>query len=125
MGNNSMFKVLEPIFSSSDDRGSIVQLFQGNCSQVNILHCKEGSVRGNHYHKINTESFYVVDGQVEVTLKTLDQNPIVETKIFSKEAFFAILPNISHEMFFKKDTVMVAVYDKGIILPDQTKDIYV
>ncbi len=121
----SLFKILKPVFTNSDERGSMVQLFQENCNQANVLRCKKGALRGNHYHKLNTESFYVVEGEVEVTLKTLEQKPVVETKTFSKGDFFAIPPNINHELLFKEDTIMTAFYDKGVILPDKTTDIYI
>ncbi len=125
MGNVSLFKTLSPVFKFSDERGSIIQLFQGNHEQVNILRCAKNSIRGGHYHKLNTEAFYIIDGSVTVKLRMLEDNLSEEIKTFVKDDYFEIPPNVNHELEFMEDTLMAAVYDKGIVLPDGFSDIYI
>ena len=36
---------------------------------------------------------------------------------------FIIEPNVMHTFDYKEDSVLVAFYDKGVELPDGTKDI--
>lgn len=116
-----LIETLSVDFSHADDRGSIVQLLHNNCNQINVLMSYKGIIRGNHYHKIATESFYVVSGSVEVSCtKELD----VEIKTFSTGDFFRIRPYIVHSMIFPEDCVLVAIYDVCVEKEDGTKDIY-
>lgn len=108
-------------FHFSDDRGSLTQLSHEKIGQVNILVCKKATIRGNHYHKVSTESFYVVSGCVEVMCYKDDMK---EEKTFKTGDFFQIKPFIVHSMSFPEDCILVAMYDICIEHSDGTKDIY-
>lgn len=116
-----LIKDIKVDFSHQDDRGSLYQLMHNNIGQVNVLKSKKGTVRGDHYHKISTESFFVVTGQVEVVCS---KNGEDEKSIFSEGDFFQISPYIMHSMRFPEDCILVAMYDICIEKEDGSKDIY-
>lgn len=116
-----LIKDLQTDFFHKDERGSLTQLLHENCGQVNVLISYAGTSRGNHYHKIATESFFVVSGSVEVTC-TLNKESEVRT--FREGDFFQISPSIVHSMSFREDCTMVAMYDICVEKEDGTKDIF-
>ena len=59
--------------SITDERGTLYEFkdLDNNYNQVNILYSKEGTVRGNHYHKILHEKFFIVEGIVDIHIRNL------------------------------------------------------
>ncbi len=117
-----MYKIKEPDFEFSDNRGSLIQLVHEGYNQINVLISKKGVERGGHYHKISREAFYVIDGSVEVKFSSDGQAS--ETHIFNTGDFFEIEPLVVHSMFFPEDCTMIAMYDICVEKDDGTKDIY-
>lgn len=116
-----MLEILKPDFEFNDERGRLMQLMHGSCAQVNFVESKPSSLRGGHYHKLNREMFFIIDGEVEVTVKKDEKK---ETYLFSGGDMFAIDKNVIHYFDYKKESSLIVVYDKGVELPDGTKDIY-
>lgn len=116
-----MIEILKPDFEFNDERGRLMQLTHGNCAQVNYVESKPSSLRGGHFHKINRETFYIIKGEVEVTVKKDGKK---ETYLFRSGDMFAIDKNVIHYFDYKKESSLIVVYDKGVELPDGTKDIY-
>ena len=116
-----MYHVLTPDFRFSDDRGMLVQLVHGGYTQVNVVTTKRGVVRGNHYHKLCREAFYVISGSVNVILTAGGKRG--ET-MFSAGDFFEIPPMVLHEMSYPEDCVMVALYDRPVEDENGDKDIH-
>ena len=112
-----MLKVLKTDFRFADDRGTIEQLVHQGYRQVNVITSKKGVVRGNHYHKLNDEAFYIVSGALELTVNG-------EKTVFHQGDFFGIEPYDMHSFFYLEDTVLVSMYSSGVELPDGTKDMY-
>lgn len=108
-------------FCHADDRGSLTQLAHNSIGQVNVLISRKDTIRGNHYHKISTESFYVVSGSVEVIGFNDSET---EKRIFKRGDFFQIKPYVVHSMIFPEDCILVAMYDICVEKVDGTKDIY-
>ena len=111
-------------FAHGDERGSLVQLLHERCGQVNVLKSVKGTVRGNHFHRISTESFYVVSGSVEVSCEGKGDKAGKETRVFSEGDFFRIPPDVLHSMTFPEDCVLVAIYDICVEKEDGSKDIW-
>lgn len=109
-----MIQKLDVDFSHSDERGSICQILSVPNAQVNYLFTKAGAKRGNHYHKINREYFYVVSGRVRITGRNVLDSGRTESHEFEQGELFVIEPYCSHELEFKEDTQMIAVYDRGV-----------
>lgn len=116
-----MIEILKPDFEFNDDRGKLLQLLHGDIAQVNYVESKPSSLRGGHYHKLNKETFYIIDGEVDVTLKK-DGNE--KSCSFRSGDMFSIEKNVIHSFDYKKFTTLIVTYDKGVELPDGTKDIY-
>ena len=115
-----MIKIIEPDFIFEDDRGSLVQLVHEGYSQINVVTSKAGVERGNHFHKINREGFYVVEGAFTLEASLNGQK---ETYEFRKGDMFIIEPYVMHRFIYLDDTTLVAFYDKGVELPNGSKDI--
>lgn len=116
-----MIEFLKPDFEFNDDRGKLMQLLHGEIAQVNYVESNPSSLRGGHYHKLNKETFFIIDGEVAVTVKK-DGNEA--THLFKSGDMFSIEKNVIHSFDYKKFTTLIVVYDKGVELPDGTKDIY-
>ena len=116
-----MLEILKPDFEFNDKRGRLMQLMHGDCAQVNFVESKPSSIRGGHYHKLNRETFFIISGEVEVTVK---KDGATKTHLFTSGDMFAIPKNVIHYFDYKKETSLIVVYDKGIENPDGTKDIY-
>lgn len=116
-----LYRLKEPDFAHTDGRGTLVQLFCEGFCQVNVITSAKGALRGNHYHKQNTEAFYIISGSGQVEL---DDQDTTEAYQFSTGSFFEIGPNILHRFSFSEDTILVSMYSKGVELGNGQKDIF-
>ncbi len=116
-----MLEILKPDFEFNDDRGTLLQLLHGEISQLNYVESNPASLRGGHYHKLNKEIFFIIDGEVDVTVK---KDGIEESYTFKSGDMFCINKNVIHSFDYKKKSSLIVAYDKGVELPDGTKDIY-
>ncbi len=112
-----MLHILKTDFHFEDDRGTIDQLISQGYKQINVITSKKGVVRGGHYHKQNTEAFFIVTGKLTVTVNE-------ETHTFSQGDFFGIDAYDMHSFVFEEETILVSMYSSGVELADGTKDIF-
>ncbi len=119
----SLVKILKPDFVFEDERGMLAQLVSAGYSQVNAVFTKKGAVRGNfHYHKETEECFFVLSGEIRVTLSLDDKN---ETHIFKTGDMFLIEENVKHSFDYLEDTYLVVMYTKCVEKENGEKDIFV
>ena len=118
-----LIEFIKPDFEFSDDRGSLRQLVHDGWKQVNYITSKAGAFRGNHYHKENTEAFYVISGRFKLTAESADGNYKEEYDIKAGD-FFTVSPYVNHSFDYIEDTELISLYDKGVEMPDGTKDIF-
>lgn len=116
-----LYKMLDADFRHIDERGSLVQLVHEGYKQVNVIISKGGIVRGGHYHKLNFEAFYVVNGSFEVTFL---KNGVEEKSIFHTGDFFEIEPYTGHIFTYLQDTVLIGLYNVGVEKENGEKDIF-
>lgn len=116
-----MIKIIKPDFVFEDERGSLVQLFREGFKQVNVVFSKAGVVRGNHFHRLNREGFYVVDGSF--SLEVYKDGLPHEKYEFKKDDMFIIEPFVMHSFCYHENTTLIGFYDNGVELEDGTKDI--
>ena len=117
-----LIEFIKPDFEFADDRGALTQLVHQGWKQVNYITSVAGAFRGDHYHVQNKEAFYVISGEFKLVLKhnaTGEQ----ESHLIKAGDFFIINPDITHSFDYTKDTQLISFYDKGVELPDGTKDI--
>lgn len=115
-----MIEIIKPDFVFEDERGTLIQLIHEGYNQINVVTSKAGVERGNHFHKLNREGFFVVEGAFLLEA-SLDGK--TESYEFKKGDMFIIEHNVMHRFVYREDTTLVAFYDKGVELPDGTKDI--
>ena len=115
-----MIEIVKPDFVFEDERGALIQLVHEGWKQINVAVSKAGFERGNHFHRLNREGFYVIEGSFTLEAK-LDGKK--ETYKFGKGDMFIINPDVVHRFIYHEDSVLVAFYDNGVELPDGTKDI--
>lgn len=115
-----MVKIIRPDFIFEDERGTLTQLVHEGFSQINVVTSNAGVERGNHFHRLNREGFFVVEGAflLEASLGGKKEN-----YEFKKGDMFIIEPDVMHRFVYHENTTLVAFYDKGVELPDGTKDI--
>ena len=71
---------------------------------------KKDMHRGEHYHKVNSDLFYVVTWAVEVILELPTEN--CKKKIRNGD-MFVFNPCQKHTLVFIEDTIMIQLYDKA------------
>jgi dTDP-4-dehydrorhamnose 3,5-epimerase-like enzyme len=105
--------------SLENERGSLVEFItrKYNIKQVNILFSFANTVRGNHYHKITEEFFYVIDGKVKVALRNIKTGKTENFIVSSKESF-TVTPYHYHTLEFLKDTQILSFYSKEFDIND-------
>lgn len=113
---------IEPNFVYENECGKLIQLVRMGWNQVNVITSIAGSRRGGHFHKINREGFFVITGKFKLIL---EEDNTREAYILNTGDMFVIEPYQKHYFEYIEDTVLVSLYDKGVELPHDLKDIYV
>lgn len=116
-----LVKIIEPNFKNVNERGVLLQLVREGWKQVNVVKYKKGVVSGGHYHKYNTECFFVVTGKVELTAWKKNMK---EYYFFKEGDMFLIERNVFHTFVYQEDSVLVALYDNGVEMDGDIKDIW-
>lgn len=118
-----LIEFIKPDFEFSDDRGSLRQLVHSGWKQVNYITSKANAFRGNHYHKENTEAFYVISGRFKLTAESADGSHKEEYDMKAGD-FFTVPPFVNHSFYYIENTELISFYNNGVERPDGTKDIY-
>jgi quercetin dioxygenase-like cupin family protein len=98
---------LKPAFS--DDRGDIVNVFEGTTGHVALITSKKGSVRANHYHKNDHQYIYLVSGAYESY--SCDVNNPAKKQVLEVRAgdIIETPPLTAHAQRFTEDSVFLAL----------------
>ena len=116
-----LISILKPDFIFDDERGKLIQLVHQGYSQFNIVFSNKGVHRGGHYHKDNSEVFYVISGSFKMAVT---QNGQSEKYFFQKGDMFLVPPYVVHSFNYLEDTCVVAMYDFGVEHANGSMDIY-
>ncbi len=108
-------------FKIENQKGFFIQLVHSGWSQVNVLKSPKGCNRGGHYHKINNEAFYVIEGKIKLLLEVDDKKEVSELQ---DGDFFMVKPYQKHLFEFLENTIMISMYDIGVENNDGSMDIY-
>ena len=119
--SGALITFLTPNFTHTDERGGLIQLVREGWKQVNYISSVAGCVRGGHYHKYNKEAFFIIKGSIELTLEKEQQK---ETHVIKAGTFFMIPPYVKHYFKYLENTELISLYDVGVEMADNTKDIY-
>lgn len=69
-------------FFSRDERGEIFgynSIEEFKTKRFFIINCIKGQWRGKHYHKKVTQKLFLISGEIEIRVKSLDGNLVEET----------------------------------------------
>jgi quercetin dioxygenase-like cupin family protein len=88
-------KKITPAFE--DQRGAIIDVFEGSVHHTGIITFQKDAVRANHYHKVQTQYTYVLEGKIELKTKDArnDADP-VQTVVMEVGDFVALPPYTIH-----------------------------
>lgn len=117
-----LIEILEPNFRNESDKGTLLQLVREGWKQVNVVVYRKGVISGGHYHKYNEECFYIISGAIELTVWKYDDEK--EKYEFHTGDMFKISKYVFHTFVYKENSMLVALYDNGVELDGDTKDIW-
>ena len=102
-------KIIEGKDSFEDTRGLITNYyFDEPLNLVGYVSSTKGSIRGNHYHPIQTQKCLLISGSyISVTKDLNEENSVVETRYIKPGELSIIPPNIAHTMIFLEDSVLL------------------
>lgn len=116
-----LIRILKPDFEFDNENGKLVQVIHEGWKQVNVIMSYAESIRGGHYHKFNTECFYVINGKFKLHVR---RNKFSESYVFQAGEMFTIPAYVYHTFEYMEDTLLVALYSQGVELDINTKDIW-
>lgn len=92
-----------------DERGIISNYyFEDKLNMIGYVESSKGSVRGNHYHPVQTQKCLLIKGQyISVTKDMLDPKSVIETKLINPGDLSTIPPYIAHTMIFTQDSIFL------------------
>ena len=92
-----------------DDRGMISNYyFEDSLNMIGYVESTKNSIRGNHYHPVQTQKCLLIKGKyISVTKDLMEPDSIMETRIISEGDLSIIPPNVAHTMVFLEDSVLL------------------
>lgn len=112
---------LKPDFVFENEVGSLKQLVHEGWKQVNVISSRPNSIRGGHYHKYNSEGFYVIQGSF---ILRVWKDECVETYEIKTGDMFLIRPDVFHTFEYHEETLLISMYSRGVELSETEKDIW-
>jgi nucleoside-diphosphate-sugar epimerase/SAM-dependent methyltransferase/dTDP-4-dehydrorhamnose 3,5-epimerase-like enzyme len=92
-----------------DNRGLITNYYMNEpIDMIGYVESKKESVRGNHYHPVQTQKCILLSGKyISITKDLLKKDSVVETRIINSGEISTIPPNVAHTMVFLEDSTFV------------------
>jgi dTDP-4-dehydrorhamnose 3,5-epimerase-like enzyme len=98
---------IDPAFR--DNRGDIINVFEGKIEHIALITSKKGTVRANHYHKEDYQYIYLVSGAYEshcVDVRDPKKRQVLQAK---PGDLVETPPFIAHAQKFTMDSVFLAL----------------
>ncbi|OGW79380.1 MAG: hypothetical protein A3G33_03300 [Omnitrophica bacterium RIFCSPLOWO2_12_FULL_44_17] len=103
-------KHIDPAFI--DNRGEIINVFEGRIEHIALITSKKGSVRANHYHKEDFQYMYLVSGSYEThSVDVRDTSKRLVLKVKAGD-IVSTPPYIAHAQKFTEDSVFLSLTTK-------------
>ena len=92
-----------------DERGIISNYYMDDyINMIGYVESKKGTIRGNHYHPIQTQKCLLIKGKyISLTKDLMDPHSIVETRLVNEGELSTIPPNVAHTMVFLEDSIFL------------------
>ena len=92
-----------------DNRGDIINVFEGQVGHIALITSKKGSVRANHYHKKDHQYIYLISGAYETHCVSVE-NPSKKQILKVKPGDIVYTPPLTaHAQKFTEDSVFLAL----------------
>jgi len=93
----------------TDKRGDIFDIIENIPMQhVGLVTFKKGVVRGNHYHKKQTQYTYLLDGEIKLVTRKVSNGKII-SRITKPGDFITIPPNFIHTYVATKNSSIIVL----------------
>ena len=92
-----------------DDRGSIINIADGELGDVAVITSKANSIRANHIHDHDWHLCYLVSGSLKYYWSTDLENSKSESIVVNTGEMVYTPPKAPHKMLFLEDSVFVAI----------------
>ena len=108
----SWVKKIAPAFE--DARGLIADVFDGeNIRHIGFITSKQGTTRGNHYHKKARQYTFILKGKVKWFIKDMSvENAPLEEQVLVPGDLAFDAPLIAHAMLALEDTEFIFFTDE-------------
>ena len=92
-----------------DERGIISNYyFDDNVNMIGYVESKKHTLRGNHYHPIQTQKCLLIKGMyISVTKDLKNKNSVVETRLVKEGELSTIPAHVAHTMIFLEDSIFL------------------
>jgi UDP-2-acetamido-2,6-beta-L-arabino-hexul-4-ose reductase len=109
-----------PIEVYDDARGRLFELIKTTAGQAFVCITKPGCVRGNHYHTRKLERFFVVQGEAEISVRSIYNDRAVTVRVTGSNPEFVDIP-LLHAHNIKnvgKSDLILLVWASEIFSPE-------
>lgn len=101
------FRKIKP--SHLDKRGAIIDILEGvPIEHIGLVTFEKGVIRGNHYHKKQTQYSYLLEGEIKLVIRKATGGK-VSTKITKPGDFISIPPGFIHAYIATKKSSIVVL----------------
>ena len=110
----------------TDNRGSLVELIKSDgFGQIFYSTTKPGITRGNHFHNLKIERFYVITGKCRIRLRHIRTGELREYDVASEEdRYLEIPPGYTHSVTNTGMTELVMLFWANEIFDAENPDTY-
>ncbi|HDL52936.1 MAG TPA: cupin domain-containing protein [Proteobacteria bacterium] len=104
---------LLPYATFKDERGRFLGITQDPWGEVNFIETRSGHTRGNHYHKETRELFFIISGEIEVSIEDV-RTGNREEFVGRKGDMFVVDIYEKHTFFTKSDSRWINMLSQPI-----------
>ena len=92
-----------------DERGIISNYyFDDSINMIGYVESKKGTIRGNHYHPVQTQKCLLIKGSyISITKDLVDESAVIETRLVNEGDLSTIPPYVAHTMVFLEDCIFL------------------
>jgi hypothetical protein len=107
--------VKAPLEMHIDARGDITDIFyQADIEHVAIIRSKDGSLRGDHYHKETTQHILITKGSMEYWYKPVGSNEPSQVEVMNLGDMITTEPYEIHALRYNRGDCDFIVFSSGL-----------
>lgn len=116
-------KIFDSYKRLADARGLFLGITNsGIWEEMNYVETRAGQVRGGHYHKETRELFFIIDGEIDITIQDLHGHRLDQLAA-TKGSIFVVDPMEVHTFKCRTDSRWINMLSKRI--DDRNHDIHI